>query len=74
VHFLHPETAFPGLTDAEVVRVCLFDVAGFHPSGPPGHNGSPKGATFVLRTDQDPVLDVLGDLAKIQPLWDTLPT
>jgi hypothetical protein len=29
VHFLHPETAFPGLNDAEVVRVCLFEVAGF---------------------------------------------
>jgi hypothetical protein len=74
VHFLHPETAFPGLTDAEVVRVCSFEVAGFHPPGPPGHNGSPNGATFVLRTGQHPVLDVLGDLDGFQPLWDKLPT
>jgi hypothetical protein len=74
LHFLHPETAFPGLTDAEVVRVCLFEVAGFHPPGPPGHNSSPNGATFVLRTGQDPVLDVLGDLDGFPPLWDKWPT
>jgi hypothetical protein len=74
VHALHPESAFPNLTDAEVVRVCLFAVAGFHPPGPPGHNTSPNGATFVLRADHDPVLDVLGDLDGFQPLWDKLPT
>ena len=73
VHFLHPKSSFPDLTDAEVVRVCMLEVAGFHPPGPPGHDTSPNGATFVLRVDQDPVLDVVGDLDRMQPLWDKLP-
>jgi hypothetical protein len=73
VHSADSASRFPDLTDDEAVEVCMFRVAGFHPPGPPGHDGFPNGATFVLRLDHDPVVDVLGDLDGLQPLWDKLP-
>jgi hypothetical protein len=74
VHFLHPESAYPTLTDSELVRVCLLGVAGFHPPGPPGHDASPNGAIFELRAGQDAVVDVIGDVDRLRILWDKLPT
>jgi hypothetical protein len=72
MHAVDEASKFSGLTDKEVVEVCMFKVAGFSPPGPVSGD-VPNGATFVLRVDHDPVLDAIGNLDRMQPMWDKLP-